>query len=374
MSIAARRGSVPYGRTRILSPAPLTRLPPESDLRSVPIRQLKAHASLADCVKSPLGSSEPREIFFSKGTASAEAFRPAYWTYDGAEAENSGVVQMRAPDKSGIGPDLVRWESEFLATQHRLLSEPRSYADDDEALVEEKPVPTERSALPPEADLRTIVIRPRLQIASSKPASLEELFAKKTESAPAAAAAELSFCTDAPAELVNDDVPPPSEPEAQLALAPKPPAPPPPGVGIRITVLACACAALAVIFAARSALMSPAATPVAAVAVATPAASVAAPSVVIPLDTEAQALVVQGNHYLALHDVISARLYFERAAEKGDGQAALLAGMTFDPLFLANAGVYGFKGDESQAQAWYRRARDLGDPEAAKFLPQAAAH
>ncbi len=374
MSIAARRGSVPYGRTRILSPAPLTRLPPESDLRSVPIRQLKAHASLADCVKSPLGSSEPREIFFSKGTASAEAFRPAYWTYDGADAENSGVVQMRAPDKSGIGPDLVRWESEFLATQHRLLSEPRSYADDDEALVEEKPVPTERSALPPEADLRTIVIRPRLQIASSKPASLEELFAKKTESAPAAAAAELSLCADAPAELVNDDVPPPSEPEAQLALAPKPPAPPPPGVGIRITVLACACAALAVIFAARSALMSPPATPVAAVAVATPAASVAAPSVVIPLDTEAQALVVQGNHYLALHDVISARLYFERAAEKGDGQAALLAGMTFDPLFLANAGVYGFKGDESQAQAWYRRARDLGDPEAAKFLPQAAAH
>lgn len=303
------------------------------------------------------------------------------------------MVPMRASDKAAVATDLSRWENEFLTEQRRLLNEPRNYPVEDDGSVEEKPVISSgKSDFAPEADLRTVVIRPRLQLASSKPVSLEDLFAKKIDDAPAAAADEPSLATAAPAELASEDVPPVEEPEAPLAPAPDLVMLKPPSVGIRITFLACACAALAVIFAARSALMTLPATPavpaapvaavgtvaaagtVAAVAVATPTAPAAAQPVTVPVDTETQALVTQGNHYLELHDVISARLYFERAAEKGDGKAALLAGMTFDPLFLATAGVYGLKGDEAQAQAWYRRARDLGDPEAAKFLPGGAAH
>jgi hypothetical protein len=36
-------------------------------------------------------------------------------------------------------------------------------------------------------------------------------------------------------------------------------------------------------------------------------------------------------------------------------------GATFDPNFLASAGVRGIRGDPGRAASWYRRARDLGE-------------
>ena len=66
----------------------------------------------------------------------------------------------------------------------------------------------------------------------------------------------------------------------------------------------------------------------------------------------------------AVGDITSARLFYERAADAGDGQAALKLGKTFDPVALYFARLYGIRGDTDTAAYWYRRARDLGAPEA----------
>ena len=78
--------------------------------------------------------------------------------------------------------------------------------------------------------------------------------------------------------------------------------------------------------------------------------------------------VARGDDFLALHDIASARLFYDRAAEAGDGRGALRLGMTFDPIFLKQAGFYGAPGDSDKALFWYRRASDLGDGEAKRLL------
>ncbi len=77
--------------------------------------------------------------------------------------------------------------------------------------------------------------------------------------------------------------------------------------------------------------------------------------------TEIAALVTRGDAFLSAGDIASARLFYERAADAGDGGAALRLGATFDPNFLDRAGVRGNPGDPAQAESWYRRARDLGN-------------
>jgi TPR repeat protein len=76
--------------------------------------------------------------------------------------------------------------------------------------------------------------------------------------------------------------------------------------------------------------------------------------------------VARGDEFLTSGDIVSARLYYERAANAGNGHAAMLMGETFDPAFLGRAGVRGVRGDADAAATWYRRARDLGDPDAAR--------
>jgi hypothetical protein len=74
-------------------------------------------------------------------------------------------------------------------------------------------------------------------------------------------------------------------------------------------------------------------------------------------------LLSRGDSFLHAGDVASARLFYERAADAGDWQAAIRIGATFDPAFLARAGVRA-GGDPIQAQSWYRHALDLGAPKA----------
>jgi TPR repeat protein len=81
---------------------------------------------------------------------------------------------------------------------------------------------------------------------------------------------------------------------------------------------------------------------------------------------EIATLIARGDALLSNGDIISARLYYERAANAGDGHAAMLMAETFDPAFLEHAGVRGVRGDAAQAAIWYQRARDLGDREAAR--------
>ena len=71
-------------------------------------------------------------------------------------------------------------------------------------------------------------------------------------------------------------------------------------------------------------------------------------------------LVARGDGFLSAGDIASARPFYERAADAGDGPAALRLGATFDPAFLGRVGVRGIPGDPDQASSWYRRARELG--------------
>jgi hypothetical protein len=80
------------------------------------------------------------------------------------------------------------------------------------------------------------------------------------------------------------------------------------------------------------------------------------------------ALVTRGDALLGTGDIASARLFYERAADAGDGAAALRLGATFDPNFLGRTGIRGTPSDSGQAAFWYRRARDLGDAAAAERL------
>ena len=74
---------------------------------------------------------------------------------------------------------------------------------------------------------------------------------------------------------------------------------------------------------------------------------------------EIAALLARGDRFLALGDIASARLFYEHAAEVGDGGAALKLAKTFDPVVLHFARLYGVRGDADLAAYWYRRARDL---------------
>jgi hypothetical protein len=75
---------------------------------------------------------------------------------------------------------------------------------------------------------------------------------------------------------------------------------------------------------------------------------------------EIAALVTRGDSFLNAGDIASAQLFYERAADAGDGSAALRLAATFDPAFLSRTGIRGARGDPDAAASWYRRARELG--------------
>jgi hypothetical protein len=72
-------------------------------------------------------------------------------------------------------------------------------------------------------------------------------------------------------------------------------------------------------------------------------------------------LLARGDSFLHAGDVASARLFYERAADAGDWQAAIRMGATFDPAFLDRVGVHTV-GDPIKAQSWYHHSLDLGAP------------
>lgn len=74
--------------------------------------------------------------------------------------------------------------------------------------------------------------------------------------------------------------------------------------------------------------------------------------------------LARGDVLLGSGDVASARLFYERAADAGNAQAAIRLGETFDPIFLADTRLNGVRGDPAVALKWYKRARELGASEA----------
>ena len=74
-------------------------------------------------------------------------------------------------------------------------------------------------------------------------------------------------------------------------------------------------------------------------------------------------LLARGDTFLRAGDIASARVFYERAADAGDEEAAMRMGASFDPTFLGRTGLR-TRGDPTKAQSWYRHALDLGAPEA----------
>jgi TPR repeat protein len=72
----------------------------------------------------------------------------------------------------------------------------------------------------------------------------------------------------------------------------------------------------------------------------------------------------KGEQLLAAGDVVAARIAFHRAAEAGDGKAAVALGATYDPTELTKRGVVGMGADISKARSWYQKAEKFGSPEA----------
>ena len=83
---------------------------------------------------------------------------------------------------------------------------------------------------------------------------------------------------------------------------------------------------------------------------------------------EMAALVSRGDAFLSAGDIVSARRFYERAADGGDRGAALRLSATFDPAFLSWTRVRGIPDDPVQASSWYRRAVDLGNSAAQGHL------
>jgi type II secretory pathway predicted ATPase ExeA len=79
-------------------------------------------------------------------------------------------------------------------------------------------------------------------------------------------------------------------------------------------------------------------------------------------------LVRRGNQLLAAGDIVSARHFFERAAQAGDAAAACGLAKSYDPLFLRQVGTRGVKGDLAKAESWYRQAAGAGNAEAVARL------
>jgi len=83
----------------------------------------------------------------------------------------------------------------------------------------------------------------------------------------------------------------------------------------------------------------------------------------LPADVT-EALIERGNQLLRTGDIAAARLAFERAAAGGNRAAATGVAKSYDPVFLAQSGVRGLRGDPAKAALWYGRAAAAGGHEA----------
>jgi TPR repeat protein len=89
-----------------------------------------------------------------------------------------------------------------------------------------------------------------------------------------------------------------------------------------------------------------------------------------PLSAETLAQLARGDSLMGAGDVAAARLFYERAAAAGNGEAALRLGETYDLAFLRRIHA-AIQGDHAQAAYWYRRAVELGQSEAETLLNDA---
>jgi hypothetical protein len=100
-----------------------------------------------------------------------------------------------------------------------------------------------------------------------------------------------------------------------------------------------------------------------------PAPAPAEEAASLPLPAEAtEALIRRGDELLGTGDIVAARSAYERAAAGGNRVAATGVAKTYDPVFLAQSGVRGLRGDAARAALWYGKAAAAGDREAQQRL------
>lgn len=79
---------------------------------------------------------------------------------------------------------------------------------------------------------------------------------------------------------------------------------------------------------------------------------------------DAEQLLARGDRMLELGDLASARLFYNVVAERDNGRAAMLMGVTYDPVYFRQRGIKGIQPEPEKAMKWYRRAKTMGDQEA----------
>ena len=76
----------------------------------------------------------------------------------------------------------------------------------------------------------------------------------------------------------------------------------------------------------------------------------------------------QGLEQIKIGNVAGARRFFELAAEAGLASSVMELASTYDPNELGRFGAYGPRPDVETAQRWYRKAQQLGAPDAEERL------
>jgi hypothetical protein len=70
-------------------------------------------------------------------------------------------------------------------------------------------------------------------------------------------------------------------------------------------------------------------------------------------------MVERSRAFFDAGDVASARVFFRRAANAGDSQAAVAMGSTYDPEVLAERFIRGMQGNAEEARRWYDMAKGM---------------
>ena len=83
--------------------------------------------------------------------------------------------------------------------------------------------------------------------------------------------------------------------------------------------------------------------------------------------------MARADAMLALGDIASARLFYERAVSLGSARAAMEVGKTYDSAFLTSIHATGIIPDPAAAEFWYRKGTAQGYPAAANLADPARA-
>jgi hypothetical protein len=89
-----------------------------------------------------------------------------------------------------------------------------------------------------------------------------------------------------------------------------------------------------------------------------PAPMVAAPAPASVSSEEAAELTRRGDDHLRHGDIVTARLFYERAAASGDPQAMMALAQSYDAGVLRKLGARGIHAEAKQAERWYAKAAE----------------